>query len=112
LTDQDVRPYWGEESEPVGEWALHWTHVADAPHAPISDHLDARVARFTADGVCAMCMAELDEDGVCAICGFNPALPRKTEATVEQLDDYVTTLPSALRLDDEFAPAQLEAEVA
>lgn len=75
----------------------------------MSEHLDARIARFTADGVCAMCMAGLDDDGVCEVCGFNPSLPRKAEWTPEQEDDYVVTLPPAQLLIEEYAPAEVDA---
>lgn len=110
MGDDRVRDFFGEKAEVLGEWSLHWTHISEPRRAPMSEHLDARIAKFTAEGVCAMCMAELDDDGVCAICGFNPALPRKPEPTVEMRDDYVPTLPIALRLDEEFAPAQLEVD--
>lgn len=105
---EEIRPFFGEESEPVGEWSLHWTHVTDERRGTMADHLDARIAQFTADGMCAMCMAELDDDAVCPTCGFNPAVPRRPEWTPEQADDYVVTLPPA-QLFDEYAPAEVDA---
>lgn len=110
MTD-DVRPFFGEQSEVVGEWALHWTHVSEPARGPVGDYLDKRIAQFTADGVCAMCMRDLDETGVCGTCGFNPALPRVPEWTPEQQDDYAVRL-SQLSIVDEYAPAAVDADAA
>lgn len=111
---EDVRtPPW-EQEEICGDWSLH----PPAPHPvhgrqSMSEHLDARIASFVAEGICPMCKHDLDESGVCDVCAFNANAARRTSWTPEHEDDYTPTIPGALQIPiDEYAPAVLEEEAA
>ena len=97
MTDPDVRPFFGETSEPVG-----------APLPPLSRPepaatIEARWQARIADGLCprVACQTELEE-GFCPRCGWSllDEQMRERLRRIEDRDDYVPRLPGALQLGD------------
>lgn len=111
----DVRPFFGEQPEVLGESSLYWYTPQPQPRrGPVDDGLDARIAVSIAEGICPWCKRDLDLDLFCSTCGLNAAAPRQRRHTIEQTDDYVTTLPDRTLLQDaeEYSPAVVDRDEA
>jgi hypothetical protein len=91
--DEEVRPFFGEHSEPVG--AVVPRSAPLEPAGSIEDKWQRRIA----SGLCprVACQTELEE-GFCPRCGWSLLDEQMRERLnrVEQQDDYVETLPGAL----------------
>jgi len=102
--DEEVRPYWDEHAQPVGVVQPR-SHPLE-PAGTIEQKWEQRILA----GVCPRiaCGFELDDEDCCARCGWSFVEYRMQQrlATPEQHDDYITTLPGALWVD-EYAPADL-----
>jgi hypothetical protein len=102
--DPDVRPFFGERSEPVGP-----VPPREQPQARRGTIEERRLWKI-AEGLCPRpgCNTELEDDA-CARCGWSLLEEQLTARvrSVEDRDDYLPTLPQALWLD-EYGPANLD----
>ena len=99
--DEEVRPFFGEGSEPVGVVPPRSTRQ------PARLTFEQRAQDRIADGLCPACATELVEDA-CDRCGWSllEERMRLRLRAAEDREDYMPRLPLAL---DEYAPADLDA---
>ena len=102
IAEQDVRPFFGELPETVGESLRPSRQPRQESHTP-AEWRELKIA----DGLCPMvgCGGTLDEDLFCSTCG-NTSLPRPVED--EPLDELeLPVYPVALSFD-EYAPTSVD----
>lgn len=102
---RDVRPFFGEESETLGDSRHPWqpdTHDRGG-------NVEARWQRRIQAGTCprVACQTELD-DGFCPRCGWS-LLDEQMRRRLEQKEQKLPELPAELTVDC-FAPADLTLE--
>jgi hypothetical protein len=105
--DPDVRPYWGEQSEPAGV-----VPPREQPE-PVRRTIDDRRQWKIAEGICPRpaCNTELDE-GACPRCGWSLVEERmrdrlRAREEPEPDAEWLPTLPLALQIDC-FGPANID----
>ncbi len=99
--EDDVRPFFGETPEPLGE------NLEPHTPKPVDSRTPAEWRELRiADGMCGFsnCAGQLDKDFYCATCG-QVSLPRPVETVLEDQPEYLPTIPGALWPVDEYAPA-------
>lgn len=107
MTSDDVRPFFGEIPEVLGE-----NTVGRRPDPqPRTGTWEERRQWYIAENCCPRpgCHRDLD-DGACPGCGWTFADEKPVPVwTPESEDDYTVTLPTQLGLVEEYAPAEVDA---
>lgn len=102
--DPDVRPFFGENSEPAGV-----VPPREQPQPTYATYEQRRQWRM-AEGLCPACSTATRDD-FCERCGWSLMKECENEraraAQVEERDDYLPRLPGALFLD-EYGPANVD----
>ncbi len=100
------RPFFGEESEPVGAALAPLTRGTYQRAGTTEALWEMRIA----DGECprGSCSGRLD-DGACTLCGWSLTefWMRERLKSIEDKPDYITRIPGALSLD-EYAEANVD----